>query len=489
MGGGTSCSLSAGASHSLSQVVQMRVRPVPAVLAVPQRGQWFGERCRMNGTLVTPDVAALAQSVRLVQAYPACMSEAEREDTGRRVASRRRQAGLSQSELAQRLHRSVSWVQKIEQGTRELSDIRLIEELAAVLGVTRAELLGDDAEHAADMPPEEMQRRAFLQGLGTLTLTGENFSNQDLPYKTDAALLASLVEGTETLERLYGHVTPAALQGLVLGHLDALTALLRGAPGKYRREVLSLAGETAVLAGWVALDRGNDDRSLFYFDSALRAAADAGDTALSAYAMGSATTVPTFREKSPRSVINALSNGARGSQSHLPSAGPTAAWIATLEASAYASVGERDNALHALARAEDVFTASDTLPSARRPRVVFFDSGRLAGEQGIIRLELQSTRSDIAGRYLRTALIEIEPRAKIRARFLTALASIHADNGDVEGACRYAADAWRVGLETETVRSLDQVRELRRTKFAGWESDAAVRELDEIMSRPVNGAT
>jgi transcriptional regulator with XRE-family HTH domain len=383
--------------------------------------------------------------------------------------------------LARRLHRSVSWVQKVEQGARALSDIRLIEELAAVLGVSRRELLGEDiADVGTAMPAEEMQRQAFLQGLGALTLTGEDFSSRDLPYRTDAPLLAALVEGTETLERLYGHITPAALQGLVLGQLEALTALLRGSPGKYRRDVLSLTGETAVLAGWVALDRGKNDRSLFYFDSALRAAADAGDAALSAYAMGSATTVPTFREKSPRSVINALGNGARGvlAANASPS---TAAWIATLEASAYATVGERDNALHALARAEDVFR-DDEDPAGGRPRVMFFDRGRLAGEQGIIRLELQNTRLDVAGRYLQTALIEIDPRAKIRARFLTALASIHADNGDVEGACRYAADAFRVGLETETVRSLDQVRELRHTKLTRWESHPAVQELDEHLN-------
>ena len=431
------------------------------------------------GSQLVQAVRALAQSVRVLRRYPDRVSE-----TSNRLAALRRRAGLTQEQLAARLHRSASWVQKVEQGSRSLTDLRVLEEVALALGVPVAELVGHESAEtgfrAPDLPAEEMQRQAFARGLGVLTLRPESFATLDVPRRVDRALVSALIEGTEELERLYGRLTPVALQGLVSGHLDALMALLRGSPGKYRRELLSLAGETSTLAGWIAVDRGNDDRALSHFDGALRAATEAGDTALSVYAMGSATTVPTFRERSPRTVVELFANGARGVM-RTAATPTTAAWVATLEASAYAKLDDRDSALHALARAEEVFGPDD--PETARPRVPFFNRGRLAGEQGIIRLRLATTRPDITARYLRTALIELEPDAKIRARFLTALAVVHADEGDVMAACKYATEAYDLGVLTDTVRSIDQVRELRRGKLEQWKMHPAVRELDEHMKQ------
>lgn len=398
----------------------------------------------------------------------------------------RKLAGMSQRELAERLSRSVSWVSKVESGRRRLTDLTVIGEVAAVFGVP-VSALTDSEERAAtaaaqldELPAEEMQRLAFLHGLGVLSLDPGRLRRADQPRRVDAGLVDALTEGTVALERLYGRVAPAALQGLVSGHLDAITALLRGPAGRHRRELLSLAGETATLAGWIAVDRGNDDRALSHFDGALRAAAEAGDTALGVYALGSATTVPTFRERSPRRVVDAFEKGARGvaRSAATPS---TAAWVATLEASAYVKLGDRDGALHALARAENVLGPDD--PETARPRVTFFDAARLSGEQGIIRLRLGHARSrpDVTARYLQSALVDLPPNEKIRARFLTALATIHADLGDVAGAVNYARDAYRVGVETATLRSIDQVRRFRAERLGQWSTHPAVVLLDEEM--------
>lgn len=65
---------------------------------------------------------------------------------GERVAELRRARGLTQDGLALRMHRSVSWVSKVEQGKRRVENVRTLTELAAALGVTLAELRTDFAE-------------------------------------------------------------------------------------------------------------------------------------------------------------------------------------------------------------------------------------------------------------------------------------------------------------------------------------------------------
>jgi len=62
---------------------------------------------------------------------------------GRRVAELRRRAGLSQEGLALRLHRSVSWVAKVEQGRRSLDSVRVLIEVADALGVELRDLRED----------------------------------------------------------------------------------------------------------------------------------------------------------------------------------------------------------------------------------------------------------------------------------------------------------------------------------------------------------
>jgi transcriptional regulator with XRE-family HTH domain len=67
------------------------------------------------------------------------------EGAGERVAQFRKARGLTQEGLALRMHRSVSWVSKVEQGKRPVENIRTLMHLAEALGVTLAELRTDAA--------------------------------------------------------------------------------------------------------------------------------------------------------------------------------------------------------------------------------------------------------------------------------------------------------------------------------------------------------
>jgi transcriptional regulator with XRE-family HTH domain len=61
---------------------------------------------------------------------------------GARIAAHRRRLGLTQQGLAMRLHRSTSWVTKIERGDRPLDSVRTLLEVARALGVEVRELTG-----------------------------------------------------------------------------------------------------------------------------------------------------------------------------------------------------------------------------------------------------------------------------------------------------------------------------------------------------------
>ncbi|WP_341720091.1 helix-turn-helix domain-containing protein [Micromonospora sp. FIMYZ51] len=65
---------------------------------------------------------------------------------GRRVAYLRVRRGLSQQSLADRLGKSKSWVDKVERGVRSLERVSTIREIAVVLRVDAATLLGRDAQ-------------------------------------------------------------------------------------------------------------------------------------------------------------------------------------------------------------------------------------------------------------------------------------------------------------------------------------------------------
>ena len=61
---------------------------------------------------------------------------------GQRIAVQRRLRGLTQEGLAQRLHRSASWVTKIERGVRRVDSMSVLLELSRALGVPLEQLTG-----------------------------------------------------------------------------------------------------------------------------------------------------------------------------------------------------------------------------------------------------------------------------------------------------------------------------------------------------------
>jgi hypothetical protein len=117
------------------------------------------------------------------------------------------------------------------------------------------------------------------------------------PKRIDRGTLAQLEQVTIALEQLELQVSPSVLIGPVKGHLNTVADLLAAEPPSgMRAQLLSLAGESARLAGWLASDQANLATSADYFRTGLEAAREAGDTRLGAYLLGGAACTTSHRE-------------------------------------------------------------------------------------------------------------------------------------------------------------------------------------------------
>lgn len=350
------------------------------------------------------------------------------------------------------------------------------------------EVFGATHDLAADDLEDDMQRRAFLRhtalaGLGVAApfLGGEPWQRLSAalraPTRLDTKTIRDLEVLTISFEELYARVAPSTLVTPVLGHLNVATRLLEGSqPDRLRRQLASVAAETAGLAGWLAADAGDHATAQSYYLTALDAVKEADDKALGAYIIGSASVLPAFR-RSPHHTIDLLHNGAYGVTSR-HAAPDTRAWLATLEAEAHAATFNASGAFDALERADDALDrVSDLEP---RPRVSFFNHTRLLGERGVIAARLG--RAVKAHEALDLALARLDPSAvKIRSRLLTSLATAHAQRGNIEEACQLAIESLSIAKRTETEPSLRALYELRE-QLGQYSDSECVRKLDEQLA-------
>jgi hypothetical protein len=369
----------------------------------------------------------------------------------------------------------------------------LHRELLGLLYDATAEELGLFQPAGVEAKLEDMNRRVFLQGLGAVTglVTGAALEPwQRLtaalrqPRRVDWQTVAELERVTAGLERLESQASPRALLGAVVGHLSTVAALLQGSLGlTVRRQLCSVAGETAALAGWLAWDLEDRRAAGAYFRAGIEAAQEAEDRPLGAYLVGSSCVQPAYRER-PHTRLRRLqgrTHGFTGSD-----ANPTTrAWLVTLEAEAHALAGSEVASLRALDQAEALVRGASEEDAARRPRVAFFNHAYLMGERGVALARLG--RPADARQVLEAALGSLDPEmVKTRPRLLSALATAHVREGNVDEACRVGADALALAERQQVAPNLQDVRRLR-LDLEPWHDTQAVRELDQQLAA-VGGA-
>jgi transcriptional regulator with XRE-family HTH domain len=378
-------------------------------------------------------------------------------------------------------------VGKWERGERQPRGI--YRELLCALYGTTADELGLWQPATQESTLEDMQRRAFLQGLaaaGGFTVAAATSEPWERllgalrqPSRVDQRTVTELEHVTVSLERLESQVSPRALLGPVIGHLNTVASLLHGTlKGALRRQLASIAGETAGLAGWLTWDLEDRRAAGAYFRAGIQAAQEADDKALGAYLVGSSVVQPSYRER-PIARLRRLQGRTHGFTR--ADANPsTRAWLVTLEAEAHALAGDERATLRALDHADTIMSHAGEEDTTRRPRVTFFNRSYLAGERGVAlaRLEQPQAAQDV----LESALTSLDPEVvKTRPRLLTALATAHVRQGRIDEACRLGADALALATRQQVAPNLQDVRKLRM-ELEPWRTSRPVKELDEQLT-------
>jgi hypothetical protein len=361
-------------------------------------------------------------------------------------------------------------------------------QLLCVLYEATAEELGLCEPSPPEVTMEDMRRRTFLQGLGAVSgfaITSALEPWQRLsaalrqPSRVDRQTVSELEHVTISLEGLESQVSPRSLLGPVVGHLNTVASLLQGSPrAALHRQLSSIAGETAGLAGWLAFDMEDRRAAAAYFRAGIEAAQEANDRALGAYLVGSSCVQPAYRER-PLARLRRLQGHTFGFTT--ADANPsTRAWLIALEAEAHALAGNERAALGALDAADTAIASAASEDSSRRPRATFFGQARLIGERGVALARLQ--QPEAAQQVLESALASLDPEViKTRPRLMAALATAHVRQGNIDVACRLGADALDLAARQQVAPNLQDVRRLR-LDLEPWRTTRAVKELDEQLA-------
>lgn len=331
-----------------------------------------------------------------------------------------------------------------------------------------------------------LERRMFLRmvatgGLGTPPGPAGNGSAPwerlsaalTRPAPLDAALVSELSLRTAGLYGLEERVPSRALMPRVSEHLSTVTRLLETAPASpHRQRLTSAAGETSALAGWLAYDLGDVTTARSYYRVAAQAAAESSDDALAACVLG----YESYQVSAQGRVGEACQLLARARRHALRGVSPvTRSWLAAREAEEQATGGNVRAAMQALDTAEAAYEGAT--PNADRVWTAFFDRSRLDSMRISTFVRLRQTaraREAAAG-----ALRALGPSpTKKRAVVLADVAEAHAQQGEVEEACRLGVDALAVVAQTDFSLGLDRLRRLSG-HLDRWRGLSTVRDLND----------
>ena len=239
---------------------------------------------------------------------------------------------------------------------------------------------------------------------------------------------------------------PVLLKGLTV-HLREVSTLLNGsaddAASGLRRQLIVVAGESSVLAGWLASDIGDSATARNFYDTAVKAAEQADDPAIAACALAYRSYIPSTKGANGRARILLTEALENISETESPA---TVAWIAARHAEESAQLGDNEQALASWGRAEDAFSICD--PDEDRAWTRFldqnrFDSYRIATYSKIGRLdEAQEIAASVLARLT-------HPDRKKAVIIFEDIATAHLSRGSVNEASRIAQQGLAVLRETE----------------------------------------
>jgi len=278
-------------------------------------------------------------------------------------------------------------------------------------------------------------------------------------------------------QALYHSTDPAALMMPVVAHLATLGDLLRQDPAPTeRRRLLVNRARVGTLAGRLSFfDLQDPMAARAHYSLALEAAREAGDHLQAAAALAHVAFIPAAEYG-----FTAALDYLHGASEQLRSAPcrPITSWLAAVESEMHTNAGNPTAALHALDRARDTLALPGL--TLELPWFDYYDATRLCGFAGYA--TLRAGRYDDARIELGTALSKLPRLAvKQRAVFLADLATVELHDGNLDHACKLAADAADQLHQAGYATGAGRLRDFRAA-LDPWKTTTPVRALDEQLA-------
>lgn len=285
-----------------------------------------------------------------------------------------------------------------------------------------------------------MIRREFLR---ILTVSGALTA---LPLEEAEALTESVRRGLPVdFARMNSHLwqvyklarSKGSVYPVIRDQLTALNESLAGSRGS-TRPLLSAAADLFQLAGEVAFDanRYSDATASYALAASVSKDADAYDLWACALVRHAYVDMAEQRYRQAAQMLGAAERLAGRGDDNLS----TRHWVASVQAEAYAGLGDLDACEHAMDRAE---TVRDLTADSVNGGWLRFDGARLAEERGARYVQLG--RLDLAEETLKGALGQADLASgqsyRRRGSVLTDLAAIGAKRRDVEQVVAYGREA------------------------------------------------
>lgn len=273
----------------------------------------------------------------------------------------------------------------------------------------------------------------------------------------------------------------------VVGQLHEVTDLLQEAhPERVARRLYRITADLAALAGWMSYDVGLQATAQKYLVLALHAAKEAGDRPLGAFILSSMSRqmIHLDRPDDALELVHLAQYGSRESAT-----ATTQAMLHSLEARAYANLGQVNKCHRAVRMAEDTF--ADSCPGEDPAWISFFTEAELHAENAHSYRDL----SYVAGRSPTYASLARPKMAlavegfrddpvhqRAYALNLVGMGTVHLLLREPEQAAHATEDAMRVARRVRSERVNTRVRKTAQAAVRDYGDVPAVVRLAERLS-------
>jgi transcriptional regulator with XRE-family HTH domain len=444
---------------------------------------------------------------------------------GEELRRRRREAGLHQHDLADRIAYHRSYLSQVERGRQVPAEQfamlcdRALEARGALMGMFRelayerearrrevaAERWRERFHASSDAPAEalavpeaalsklagaplassdtSMERRPFVRMVGTfasaamLEALGVDLLNL-LRAMQGSRVSGPMLEETEfavlRFHRLYKELPPTELFPHVQQYLHVVTGFLEESQTiETRRRLCSIAGHLAGLRGWLTFDLGDPAAAHIWYEAALKPAVEAQDEALAGWLLGGRSLIPSYSGDHAAALELIRRGQNQGSRSANVA---VQAWLAALEARAHAGLGDAAAFRQAQDLANNALDGSQ--PDEHRHGMDFRnDRLDVTYYEGTSLVTLR--QPDAAQPVLDAALAAQDPEhLKARSIVQLAVATTHVQQREIDQACAVANQALDLPADQRIGPITQRAQELLR-ELEPWRRRRAVEDLRE----------